>query len=584
MELVKTLNKLLGPKDKRVLAFLLAGSIVVSILETLSITAIMVFISIATNFDQIFKNKYYHWIYKKLGCSTPTEFVIIFGVTLAMFYLVRGILNIAHIYVMGRFAYTRYHRFSTLLFARFLRFSYQDFVGKNSATLSQSVFSYTGTLTQLIFALLTLTAELFTVFCVYGMLFFVNWKMTLVLTFFLSAKSFLIIKAFSKNIASAGKRTQKYSLEGSKIFNESVGNFKLIKLSGHEKVATDRIAASTQEHASAQIVYVTLQNAPRFVLETIGFLILVCIILYVIYRHNNASFVIPIVSLYALAFYRLLPSLNKILASINQITFSQHALQGVYDFLQLPTESLGSKDISFASDISLKGLSFGYVANKEIVSNIDITITKGQRVAFVGVSGSGKSTLVDLIMGLYQPNSGSLYIDGKLLDNHHKVSWRTKIGYIPQSIYLFDGTVADNIVFGRDYDENRIIDALKKAQMYDFLATQQGLDTRVGEGGIKLSGGQKQRIAIARALYANPELLVLDEATSALDHETEASIMDSIYEVSKKVTLIIIAHRTSTIARCDKIYKIEQGKVHITSFDQVVHKQPETTQIEQGSL
>ena len=463
MEFVKTLNKLLCPKDKQILSLLLVGSIIVSLLETLSITAIMIFISVATNFDQIFTNRYYHWAYKKLGCNSPSEFVIIFGIALATFYLTRGILNIAHIYLMGRFAYTRYHRFSTLLFARFLRFSYQDFVGKNSATLSQSVFSYTGTLTQLIFALLTLIAELFTVFCVYGMLFFVNWKMTLVLTFFLSAKSFLIIKAFSKNVASAGKRTQKYSLEGSKIFNESVGNFKLIKLSGHETVATERIAHSTRQHASAQIVYVTLQNAPRFVLETIGFLILVSIILYVIYRHNNASFVIPIVSLYALAFYRLLPSLNKILASINQITFSQHALQGVYDFLQLSTESLGNQPISFVHDIQLKNLTFGYVPNKEIVSNVDITINKGERVAFVGVSGSGKSTLVDLIMGLYHPNSGSIYIDGKLLDDEHKISWRTKIGYIPQSIYLFDGTVAENIVFGRVHNEYNIIAVIKAA-------------------------------------------------------------------------------------------------------------------------
>lgn len=575
MKFITTLNRLLSVKDKRVLALLLGLSVLVSMVETLSITAIMVFISVATNFDQIFKNQYYFWVYSKLGCATPSEFVIILGVALTIFYLVRGVLNITHIYLMGRFAYTRYHRFSTLLFARFLRFPYQDFVGKNSATLSQSVFSYTGTLTQLIFALLTLTAEVFTVMCVYGMLFFVNWKMTIVLSCFLSVKSFLIIKAFSKNIANAGRRTQKHSLESSKIFNESVGNFKLIKLGAHEKVATDRIAESTKKYASAQILYVTLQNAPRFVLETIGFLLLVAIILYVICRHNNASFVIPIVSLYALAFYRLLPSLNKILSSINQVTFSQHALQGVVDFLELPTEALGDKQIPFSREIALRNLSFGYIPNKDIITGIDITIPKGERVAFVGASGAGKSTLVDLIMGLYKPGNGSLYVDGKLLDDEHRISWRTKIGYIPQSIYLFDGTVADNIVFGRDHDERKIIDALKKAQMYDFLLTQQGLETRVGEGGIKLSGGQKQRIAIARALYGQPELLVLDEATSALDHETELSIMDSIYEVSKKVTLIIIAHRTSTIARCDTIYKIEHGCAQQVSFAQVVGKQPE---------
>jgi ATP-binding cassette, subfamily B, bacterial PglK len=489
----------------------------------------------------------------------------------------RGALNIAHIYVMGRFSYTRYHRFSTLLFARFMRFSYQDFVGKNSAVLSQSIFSYTGTLTQLIFAMLTLMAEIFTVLCIYGMLFFVNWKMTIILSCFLSIKSFFLLKIFSKSISQSGKRTQYYALEGSKILNESIGNFKLIKLGGYEKATTERVATSTQGYASAQIVYVTLQNTPRFLLETIGFLLLVAIILYVIYLHNNASFVIPIVSLYALAFYRLLPSLNKILASINQITFSHHALQGVYDFLQLPTESLGKYDLMFGKTIQLNNLSFGYVPNKLVLHNVSMTVQKGEHIAFIGPSGSGKSTLVDVMMGLYTPNSGTVLIDGIHLDDDRRAAWRRKIGYIPQSIYLVDGTVAQNIVFGRSYDENKIITVLQKAHMYYFLMTQQGIHTRVGEGGIKLSGGQKQRIAIARALYTDPEVLVLDEATSALDYDTESNIMDEIYEVGSKVTLIIIAHRTTTVARCNTIYKIDNGAVHQVLASDVIQKQPTST-------
>lgn len=570
MKFLKLLNSLFTRRDRQLLAVLVLLSIVVSILETCSITAIMVFISVSTNFEMITQNYYCSWLYHTIGCSSPSQFIILFGSVLIFFYLVRGILNIIHIYLMGHFSYTRYHRFSTLMFSRFLRFSYADFVGKNSAMLSQSIFSYTGMLTQLIFGLLTLSAECFTVLCVYAMLFYVNWKMTLILSCFLSLKAFVLIKIFSRSIAQAGKRTHAYSLASAKIFNESMGNFKLIKLGGFEKKTAERVSTSTSGFSSAQIVFITLQNTPRFLLETVGFVLLVAIMLYVIYRYNNASFVIPIVSLYALAFYRLLPSLNKILASVNQITFSYHALQGVCDFLQLPTETLESTPVLFNRSITLNNVSFEYQKNKSILKNVSLNINKGERVAFIGPSGSGKSTLIDLIMGLYEPQEGTLEIDDVLITSDHRKAWRKMIGYIPQSIYLFDGTVKDNVVFGRPYNEANVISVLKKAQMYDFLQTQQGLDTLVGEGGIKLSGGQKQRIAIARALYGDPELLVLDEATSALDHETESSIMDQIYQLDSKITLIIIAHRTSTIARCDRIFRIDNGMLYQTQKDSLV--------------
>jgi ABC-type multidrug transport system fused ATPase/permease subunit len=275
--------------------------------------------------------------------------------------------------------------------------------------------------------------------------------------------------------------------------------------------------------------------------------------------------------MYALAFYRLLPSMNKILTNVHQITFHQHALQGMYDFLQHPIESYGSDDVVFKREICCECISFGYT-QQDIFTNINLRIEQGQRVALVGTSGSGKSTLVDIIMGLHRPRSGALLIDGHILNDACRASWQRKVGYIPQSIYLFDGTVAQNVVFGRAYNEQRLRNVLMRANIYDFLNTQQGLDTRVGEGGVKLSGGQRQRIAIARALYGEPELLILDEATSALDHDTESCIMDEIYQLTRTVTLVIIAHRQSTISRCDKIYKIEQGSVVPITFDRIMQE------------
>ena len=217
---------------------------------------------------------------------------------------------------------------------------------------------------------------------------------------------------------------------------------------------------------------------------------------------------------------------------------------------------------------------FGYLDNKPVLKDANIIIKKGERIAFVGESGAGKSTIADILMGLYTPNSGSVLIDNIALTEDNLKAWRSKIGYVPQNIHLFDGTVADNVVFSRDYEDAKLISALKRAHIYDDLLAKNGLDTRVGDMGIMISGGQKQRIALARALYENPEVLVFDEATSALDHETESKIMDEIYSIDKNTTLIIIAHRLTSIERCEKIYKIEKG--HVFSIDNVslLYKSP----------
>jgi ABC-type multidrug transport system fused ATPase/permease subunit len=196
------------------------------------------------------------------------------------------------------------------------------------------------------------------------------------------------------------------------------------------------------------------------------------------------------------------------------------------------------------------------------LENISLTIHKGDKIAFIGESGSGKSTLIDLIIGLYRPKSGTISVDGTRLDESNIKAWRSKIGYIPQSIYLFDGTVAQNVAFGKAIDDVQIKESLRQANILEFLENHhQGIHTAVGEGGIKLSGGQRQRIAIARALYGSPEILVLDEATSALDTDTEAKIMEEIYKISENKTLIVIAHRLSTIDGCQKVYLLSKGKI-----------------------
>lgn len=574
MNFLQKLWLLLTRRDKRNLTILLLSSIAVSVIETVALSSIAVFILLATNFDAINKSKFFSYIYKISGCTSHVNFIMVLGILLAGFYLLRGAIAIGHAYFMIRFAQGRYQDWTQRIFKDYLLFPYKRFALENSSRIGQILFGATGQLSQVINGLLIISSEFFTVGCVYVMLMWVNWKMTCVLTFLLAIKSFLLIKLFSQSLANAGILSRKYSTEASKTFSDSFGNYKMLKLLSSNTPIVNRFVVSTKGVAKANVLNVTLQSAPRFILETIGFFILVGIILYVLYMYHNASSLLSIVSLYALAFYRLLPSVNKILAGYNQIVFSKYAIHDIYDFLGMQQEVLGNAQISFTNTISLQQVWFEYLDNKPVFKDINMVIKKGERIAFVGESGAGKSTIADILMGLYTPNVGTVLIDNVALTEDNLKAWRSKIGYVPQNIYLFDGTVADNVIFGRNYDEIKLISALKRAHIYKDLLAKDGLSTRVGDMGVMISGGQKQRIALARALYENPEVLVFDEATSALDHETESTIMDEIYSIDKNTTLIIIAHRLTSIERCEKIYKIEKGHIFAIDYVNLLYKSP----------
>jgi ABC-type multidrug transport system fused ATPase/permease subunit len=340
---------------------------------------------------------------------------------------------------------------------------------------------------------------------------------------------------------------------------ETFGNFKFIKLKGNENEIFDVFNDSTSRMSHTSIISSTLGSIPKNILENLGFSLLIAVVCYILWRYDSAAMVIPVISMYALALYRMLPAINRILDHFNSIAYLQRSLHMIYDDLNLETDQEGSVPVTFAASIRGENLWFRYANGGDVIKDVSFEIRIGEKIAFTGESGSGKTTLVDIIIGIYRPIKGNLYVDNVLIDNNNIRSWRGKIGYIPQSIYLFDGTVAENVAFGSEYHEEKIVMVLKKSKIWNFLATKDGIQTRVGEGGIQLSGGQKQRIGIARALYNDPEVLVLDEATSSLDDETEAEIMNEIYDVSGSKTLIIIAHRLSTVERCDRRIQIEDG-------------------------
>lgn len=559
LNIYKKLNSLLTKLDRKFLLLLVLFSIVIALIETVGIAAIMPFISVASNFSTIASNEYYKYVYDAFGFHSYVDFVVSLGLVLVFFYIVRGGLNILYFYLLSRFSKGRTHLLAYRLFENYLGMSYHHFIGRNSSELSKSIINETQYLTVMISAVLLMISEVFVVILIYGAMLFVNWKITLLMTVFLGINALFLVKTVSKKIKVQGTVREKYQKEFFEIINSTFGNFKMIKLQSNDKLILDRFNTASYGFARSGIIHESLSHFPRLFLETLGFGLITIIVVYLVFKYQtDISSALGILSMFILGLYRLMPSANRLLSSYNQIMYYHKSLDVIHNDLMYDGESLGDEKVSFQNKIHLQNLSFGYSEEKMVLKSIDLEIKKGEKIAFIGPSGSGKSTLVDLIIGLYKPVDGSIAVDDKLLNDANIKDWRKKVGYIPQSVYLFDGTVADNISFGQEHDEKKIKDVLAKAKILEFLETHQnGIDTFVGEGGVKLSGGQKQRIAIARALYQEPEILVLDEATSALDEEIEKEIMNEIYEISKEKTLIIIAHRLSTIDRCEKVYKIE---------------------------
>ncbi len=560
--MISKLRALLTKRDKQFLLVLLVFSIFISVIETVGIGIIMPFINLASDFTLVQNNEYLRKAYMMFGFQSEVNFVAAIGGLLIVFYIFRSGANLFYNYLLVRFAQGRYHLLAFRLFQNYLGMPYKEFVNKNSSFLTKTIITEAAGLTTIVQNSLFLISEIFVVLFIYLMLLYVNMKVTLLLSIILIIKIVALKLTVSKKIKIEGSKRAEFQKSFFEVVNASFGNFKLIKLMTNEEETLKRFSVSSQGFAKSNIVNGTLIHVPRLFLEAVGFGLMIFVMVYLIVKYqSDIKSAIPLLSIYVLALYRLLPSVNRILQSYNTIMFQHKSLDIVHSELLYDIEDFGKQKIDFNHKITLEGISFGFEEKKRLFEDFSLEINKGQKVAFTGESGAGKSTLVDIIISLYKPLNGRILIDDTLLSEENIPSWRRKIGYIPQTIYLFDGSVGENVAFGREYDEERIINALKKANIWEFLAGKEGLLTKVGEGGIILSGGQKQRIAIARALYGDPEILVLDEATSALDNETEAKIMDEIYEASRDKTLIIIAHRLSTIERCERVLKIENGKI-----------------------
>jgi ATP-binding cassette subfamily B protein/ATP-binding cassette subfamily C protein len=520
----------------------------------------MPFISVAAN-QELLNEGYYKKLFDFFGFASKNNFVIAFGAAIVCFYMFRAVYNVVYTYLLNRYSLGVYRHFAGNLFKTYLSIPYKVYVQKNSAETMHIINGESSNVSTLLLNILKLCSELFTILLLYGFMVAVNWQMTLVLTGILIISVSVILRTLVRTGKIQGIKKSDASRKLSRTMGETFGNFKFVKLKGSEEQMSRKFESSTKEVSRAQLINQTFDILPKNILESIGFSLVVAAVIFILWHDKSASQIIPIISMYALGLYKILPAINRMLQNVNQVAYLQRSLDLVYEHTTQPTEHEGNSPIDFEKSIRLENLSFRYATGGDVLRNISFEIRKGEKIAVVGESGSGKSTLADMIIGINKPVSGVIYIDNIPLTEENIRSWRSKIGYIPQNIYLFDGTVGENVAFGSEPDEQQLERVLKMANIWNFLSEKEGVHTRVGEGGIQLSGGQKQRIGIARALYNNPEVLVLDEATSALDTETETKIMEELYRVSVHKTLIVIAHRLTTVERCERRIELESGEI-----------------------
>ncbi|MDC1066109.1 ATP-binding cassette domain-containing protein [Candidatus Pseudothioglobus singularis] len=537
---------------------------IVALLEVLGIAAIMPFISMASDFSYISEQTHLNFFFTFFGFSSQLFFVVAFGITLMLFFCFKGLLYIYYYASLAKISRGQYAIIATKIFKNFIDRKYIDFLDQNNANLTKSIVTEAQGVTTTFVSFFLIISELLVLILIIGIMFYENFEASLVIFLVLILNVILIKKTISKKINSQGIERERFQKEFYSSINTSFGNFKISKLSLNPEIILDKFRTSNKGFTNAQIKFESLVHIPRVVLETLGFSVVILIVLFLIIRNNNTIVEsMPLITLFVLGLYRLLPAVNRIITNYNNIEYYAKSLDIVINEINHPVEKKSLNNIIFSEKVALKNINFSY-KDKLILENVTLTINKGEKVAFVGESGSGKSTLVDIIMGLHLHQTGKCLVDKELLTNLNIDSWRGKVGYIPQNIYLFEGTVLENVAFGRTIDESKVRAALESANILEFLELHHdGVNTQVGDFGVKLSGGQRQRVAIARAIYSNPEVLVLDEATSALDESIERKVMNEIYNIAKDKTLIVIAHRKSTIKNCDKVYRVKDKKVSL---------------------
>lgn len=562
------IRELLTPAERGSALVLLGLMVVGMLLETLGIGLVIPAITLLMQGDLATRFPALATVLSRIGNPTQAQMVIGAMVGLVGVYLVKNVFLAFLAWRQTHFAFGVQAQLSQRLFANYLRQPYTFHLQRNSAQLIRNVTTEVNLFSShaLIPGMLLFTEGL-VMLGIGGLLIYVEPLGATLVVLVIGGAAGLFYRATRLRINRWGAERQLH--EGLRLqhLQQGLGGAKDVKLLGRE----ENFLAQYEEHnlrsAHAAQLQVALQQFPRLSLELLALTGLATLVISMTLQGRDMAGIVPTLGLFAAAAFRLMPSVNRLLGAVQTLRFMLPVIDTLHAELQLaPPANTQIKDdvaIPFQSEISLQDISFTYpVAHTPALKRLTLTIKKGETVGFIGASGSGKSTLIDVILGLLSPSSGEILVDGRSVQKNLR-SWQNQIGYVPQSIYLTDDTLRRNVAFGlpeSQIDDLAVQKAVKAAQLEEFVVSlPEGLQTMVGERGIRLSGGQRQRIGIARALYHDPSVLVLDEATSALDSETEQGVMEAVDALHGSKTILIVAHRLSTVEHCDHLYRLDSG-------------------------
>ena len=552
MDIIKKMRYILNRKQKLHICFLGVLIFIGGLLETLSVSAVLPIVYVIISPEQALENKYIRMVMDALEIDSIEGFIVPLLGALIVMYILKNAFLLLLVHEQNRFILMNRNKLISQVLREFLNRPYEFYLDADIPTVFRLTDSDIPNVFNILMAMISLVSEgiVFALLCIVMVL--TDWKLLLFLIIVFGILSFVILKVLKPLLSRLGEKNQSIQSRIAKWRIQAIYGIKDVKVLHREAFFADNYENSGRIGAGYARRHAVLNNTPRLLIEAVFMTSILSYIILYIQMGNDASTLIPMLSAFGLDYVYENMNINEISRKTNQTL--------------KPADI--SKTMQLHDRISLKGIVYAYPnTSKLIFDHADMVIPYGKSVGIMGPSGAGKSTIVDILLGLLTVQEGSITCDGEnIFDNYP--AWLAQIGYIPQSIYLVDEPVRNNIAFGiadEEIDDSRIWQALEEAQLADFIrGLPEGLDTAIGDRGVRISGGQRQRLGIARALYHNPEILVFDEATSALDNETEAAVMEAINSFHGKKTMVIIAHRLNTIEKCDIIYKVDEGKIQET--------------------
>ena len=585
--MIKQLNYIFNRKDKIEIFLLFIAAVVGSLLECLGVGVFMPFVNVLMDTSTIQDTWYLNWFYNSFHFNSSESFLTALTVAIITIFVVKNVYMIVEKYFIYHFSYDTQKKISTRLLKAYMSEPYTFFLNKNISELQRSMQEDATLFASAVIHFMELMIEVTVCIALGISLFCISQSMTVIIISLLviCAGIFVLLsKKFSKGL---GKECQVYKGKIYQWMNQAISGIKEVKVLNREEYFVDSYQSYYKRYAKGLKISRLLATIPKYVVEMVSISgLLIAIIIKIKYGKTEIITFIPQLSAFAVAAFRLMPSVGRINEHVNNIMYAGPSIELVYHDLKevedlsaeekqdVNKENIADIDWKFEKELQIKKVCFHYPNVEEnVIEYADFSIQKGQTIALIGESGAGKTTIADIILGLLTPQYGKIKADGMDIFKNMDL-WHKDIGYIPQTIYLSDDTIRNNVAFGiyeNEIDDNAVMEALKKAQLCEFVeGLSDGIETFVGDRGVRLSGGQRQRIGIARALYHDPEILVLDEATSALDNETESAVMEAIDSLRGEKTMIIIAHRLTTIQNADVIYEIADGKAWVRDKEQIL--------------